>query len=261
MSDTPRITTEVKGHLFLIGLNRPDKLNAFDLKMLTELAQAYTAYEESPALRCAVVFAHGKGFTAGLDLANVGPAAQTGESLFPSDLVDPLSLHGRIRTKPVVMAVHGWCLTIGIEMMLASDIRIASENTRFGQIEIKRGIFPFGGATFRWPAVSGWGNAMRYLLTGDTLDAPEALRIGLVQEVTPEGQQLERAIALAETIAAQAPLGVQATLASARIARDQGPHAAATALPSQTVALFKTQDAQEGVSSFVERREARFQGN
>jgi len=261
MSDAPRITTEVKGHLFLIGLNRPDKLNAFDLSMLTELAQAYTTYEENPALRCAVVFAHGKGFTAGLDLANVGPAVQNGESLFPSHLVDPLSLHGRIRTKPVLMAVHGWCLTIGIEMMLASDIRIACESTRFGQIEIKRGIFPFGGATFRWPAVSGWGNAMRYLLTGDMLDAPEALRIGLVQEVTPEGQHLERAIALAETIAAQAPLGVQATLASARIARDQGPHAAAAALPSQTVALFKTKDAQEGVSSFVERREARFQGN
>ena len=102
--------------------------------------------------------------------------------------------------------------------MLACDVRVAARDTRFGQIEIKRGIYPVGGATLRMPRELGWGNAMRWLLTGDELGAEEALRIGLVQELVEPGEQLERALALGERIAAQAPLGVRATLASARLA-------------------------------------------
>src|SRR6185369_16556956 len=97
-------------------------------------------------------------------------------------------------------AIHGICLTIGIELSLATDIRVASVTTRFAQIEIKRGIYPVGGATLRFPREVGWGNAMRYLLTGDEFGAAEALRIGLVQEVVEEGRALERAIALADVI-------------------------------------------------------------
>src|SRR5438874_5043867 len=97
-------------------------------------------------------------------------------------------------------------------------MRIVASNARFAQIEIKRGLFPFGGATIRLPREVGWGNAMRYLLTGDEFDAAEALRIGMVQEVVEHGTQVERAVAIAEVIAAQAPLGVYATLASSRLA-------------------------------------------
>ncbi len=255
-----RITLETRGHVLLVGLHRAEKRNAFDLAMLRGLAEALSRYEDDPELRCAVLFGHGEHFTAGLDLAEVGPAVAAGESLFPADAVDPLGLFGRVRSKPLVVALQGWCLTIGIELALAADIRIAARDTRFGQIEIKRGIFPFGGATLRLPQVAGWGNAMRWLLTGETFDAAEALRIGLVQELTEPGEQLQRAAAIAETIARQAPLAVQATLRSARAAVEQGTAAALAPMLDDVRTIMASDDAREGLMSFVERREARFTG-
>ncbi len=183
-----------------------------------------------------------------------------GEALFPRDGVDPLSLHDPKRTKPLVMAVRGWCLTLGIELLLAADIRLAAEGTRFGQIEINRGIFPFGGATIRLPEVAGWGNAMRWLLTGDRFDAAEALRIGLVQEVVQADQLRDRAVEIAQTVAKRAPLGVYATIRSARTAELQGTQAAIDELLVIARELMDTEDAEEGVRSFVERREGNFKG-
>lgn len=254
------ITTETRDHIFLIGLNRADKRNAFSLQMLEELAEAYTTFEDASELWCAVLFAHGEHFTAGLDLAEVGPAFQAGRDLFPPGKVDPLDMFGRRRTKPVVCAVQGWCITIGIELLLASDIRVASERTRFRQMEVNRGIMPFGGATLRMPQVVGWGNAMRYLLTGDHFGAEEALRIGMVQEVAPAGQELDRAVALAEQVAACAPLAVQATRASSLTAVEKGIGTALSTLLEPARALLNTEDAAEGVQSFIERREATFRG-
>lgn len=255
-----RLSVARRGAVMTIGLARTAKRNAFDRAMLRELSLAMTEYDDDDALRCAVLYAEGEHFTAGLDLAEVGPAVRAGEALFPEDGVDPLGLHGRVRRKPLVMAVQGWCLTIGIELLLAADIRVSSDDARFGQIEIRRGIFPFGGATIRLPEIAGWGNAMRWLLTGDIFDADEALRLGLVQEVCAPGAQLELALGIAERIAEQAPLGVQATLASSRIAAAKGPDAAAQALLEQARALMESEDAAEGMLSFKERRDARFVG-
>ncbi|MBK8256926.1 MAG: crotonase/enoyl-CoA hydratase family protein [Polyangiaceae bacterium] len=255
-----RITFERLGRVAKIGLNRAAKRNAFDLLMLRELAQAITDYEEDRELWCAVLFAHGDHFTAGLELNEVGPAVASGAPFFPEGLVDPLGLQARVRTKPLVTAVQGYCLTIGIELLLASDIRLAADTTKLGQIEIKRGIMPFGGATMRMPAMTGWGNAMRYLLTGDMFDAAEALRIGLVQEVTSAADLVDRATALATRVAAQAPLGVQATLASARHAMAHGEAAETAKLLDRTREIMKSEDAMEGVRSFLERREAVFRG-
>jgi enoyl-CoA hydratase len=254
------LTTETRGHVLLIGLNRPAKRNAFNLRMLRELSDAYTAYQRDGELRCAVLHAHGDHFTGGLDLAEVGPAVAGGQELFPAGQIDPLDLGEPRRTKPVVCAVKGWCLTIGIELCLASDIRLAAEGTRFAQIEIKRGIMPYGGATLRLPQVAGWANAMRYLLTGDEFDAAEALRIGLVSEVTPPEALLDRAVALAETVARQAPLGVRESLLSARLAVEQGRAAALDQLMPAARSLMHTEDAAEGVRSFIERRDGRFKG-
>ena len=259
MSDEERITTERRGHLFLMGLNRPKKMNAFDAEMLLALSRAYELLEADEGLRCGVLFAHGEHFTAGLDLADVAPLMMEGKLDLGAG-VDPWGVHGRHRTKPTVIAVHGRCLTLGIELCLAQDVRVAASNTRFAQIEVKRGIFPFGGATFRLVQTAGWGNAMRWLLTGDELGAEEALRIGLVQEVAPRGQHLEKAIAIAETIAAQAPLGVQATLLSARNRLEKGFALAAQELVPQARTLMQTEDAREGLMSFVERRTAKFEG-
>ncbi len=256
----PTVTTETRGHVFFIGLNRPQKLNSFTSDMILALGGAYTRYETDDAARCAVLFGHGKDFTAGLDLADCGPIVQNGESLWPATGVDPLALEGRERTKPIVAAMQGRVFTIGIELALASDVRLCSEDATFVQLEIARGIFPFGGATFRAPAQLGWGNAMRFLLTAEPFNAAEALRIGLVQEVVPRDKLLERATAIAEKIAAQAPLGVRATLASAHKAFREGPEAAIKALRPMASRLMATDDAREGVQSFLERRPGKYQG-
>jgi len=257
-----KITIERRGHILLIGLNRPAKRNAFDLEMLDQLALAYAELEDNDEIRCGILFAEGEMFTAGLDLANVAPkVVENGVLKYPEGAIDPLNLYTeRLRKKPLITVVQGKCLTVGIELLLASDIGIASENATFAQIEIKRGIFPFGGATLRFPERSGWGNAMRWLLTGDEFDAREALRIGLIQEVTESGKQLEKAIEIATRIAKQAPLGVRATIESARKVQTDGFEKAKEHLTPQILALFASEDAKEGVQSFLERREGNFTG-
>jgi enoyl-CoA hydratase/carnithine racemase len=259
MTEESTVSHERDGHVMLIGLNRPEKRNAFTRRMLADLSLAYSRLDRDPQARCGVVFAHGDHFTAGLDLAELAPTL--GEGLpVPEGGVDFLGVRGTPVTKPVVMAVQGWCLTIGIEMLLAADVRIAASDTRFAQIEVQRGILPFGGATLRFARDCGWGNAMRYLLTGDRFGAEEALRIGLVQEVVEPGRQVERAREIAEIIAAQAPLAVQASLRNARLAVREGEAAAAAQLLPELRRLLASEDAAEGVTSFVERRRAAFSG-
>ncbi len=257
-----RISVERRGHVLLIGLNRAAKRNAFDPAMYDELGQAYALLETDDALRCGVLWAHGDHFTGGLDLPTFRPLLDAGENPLhlDDDRRDPVNLTGPRRLKPIVSAIQGVCLTIGIELMLATDIRVAAASARFGQIEVARGIYPFGGATIRFPREAGWGNAMRYLLTGAMFDAAEAHRIGLVAEVVPHGQQVERAIALAEVVAAQSPLGVRATLASARAALSPTEDVAAAELLPHLAPLLSSDDAREGVQSFVERRTASFTG-
>jgi enoyl-CoA hydratase len=180
---------------------------------------------------------------------------------WPADARNPWRNDGQPWNKPVIAAVHGWCMTLGIELLLAADVRIASADARFAQLEVQRGIYPFGGATTRLPREAGWGNAMRWLLTGDEFDAAEALRIGLVQEVVEPGDQLDRAVELAERIATRsAPLAVGTTLAAAQRANREGERAAEDRFVDDVVSLFNTKDGAEGMLSFLERRPARFIG-
>ncbi len=245
------ITTERRGHLLLIGLNRTAKRNAFDPPMFRALAKAYGDLDEDAGLRCGVVFAHGDHFTGGIDLEQYAPLfAQKGDPFEPGPGErDPFGLRTTM-SKPVVMAVQGITFTIGIELLLAADVRIAASDARFAQLEVSRGLYPLGGATFRLVREAGWGNAMRYLLTGDEFGATEALKLGLVQEVVEPGRQLERAVELAERIAEQAPLGIAATLRSAASGR----------IWDDMPAVLKSDDFREGVASFRERRKARFEG-
>jgi enoyl-CoA hydratase/carnithine racemase len=255
------VTIEQRGHVLVMGLNRPEKRNAFNLAMIDELAAAYHRLEADDEIRCGVLFGHGDHFTGGLDLAEVGPLVHEGRLDFSSPgRRDPWRKDGTWST-PLVMAVQGWVMTLAIELLLAADIRIAASDARFAQMEINRGIYAFGGATIRLPRDAGWGNAMRWLLTGEPYDAQEALRIGLVQEVVERGRQLDRAVELAEAIATKsAPLGVKATLASAHRARLEGEAAAFARLEPDMAELFETEDGREGLQSFIERREARFSG-
>src|ERR1700754_2371300 len=198
------VTLERDGHVLLIGLNRPKKRNSFDRMMLAELSRAYGLLESDDSVRAGVLFAHGDHFTAGLDLVDVGPSVAAGELPAPADGRNPWRLDGPWTT-PLVAVAHGWCMTLGIELLLAADIRLAAADARFTQLEVRRGIYPFGGATIRLPREAGWGNAMRWLLTGDEFDAAEAYRIGLVQEVADDAAAaLATARDIAHTIADRA---------------------------------------------------------
>ena len=254
------VTLERRGHVLLMGLDRVAKRNAFDLPMWESLQRAYGELDRDPELRAGVVFAHGDHFTGGVDLPQWGNKFASGKWETVAGGVDPLGLGTSPVKKPIVCAIQGTCLTIGIELALATDVRIASTTAKFAQIEIKRGIYPVGGATIRFPREVGWGNAMRWLLTGDDFDAAEALRIGFVQEVVEPARLLERATALAEVIAAQAPLGVFATLASSRAALPTAEATAAARLMPDLMPIMASADVQEGLRAFLERRPGRFTG-
>ena len=160
------ITTAIEGHVLLIGLNRADKRNAFSSTMIAELADAYEYMEENDQIRCGILFAHGDHFTTGLDLGEIAPKIMAGASFIQKDKVDPWGVYSnKKRTKPVIAVVQGMCLTLGIELVLAADMIVASTDAKFAQIEIKRGIYAFAGATIRMVERVGRGNAMRYLLT------------------------------------------------------------------------------------------------
>lgn len=257
----PRVTVERDDHVLLLGLNRPQKRNAADFRMLQELTLAYGELDRDPELRAGLVFAHGDHFTGGLDLADVGPRiGPDGLDIVPEGGLDPWAVSGPAVRKPVVVAVQGVCFTLGIELILASDLAVAADSTVFAQLEVGRGILPFGGATIRFPRAAGWGDAMRWMLTGDSFDAAEARRMGLVQEVVPHGEQYAKGLELARRIAEQAPLAVQATLANARLAAREGQAAAAARLQPDLVRLAASDDARIGMEAFLRRLPARFVG-
>ena len=255
-----RITYDVQDYICLIGLNRADKRNAFDSHMIKQLSEALTQYENDPNLRCALIFAHGEHFTAGLDLMELHDKWDKGAFEFNDNEIDPWGIGGKLRSKPVVVAVQGTCFTAGIELMLNSDVVIASDNCNFAQMEVQRGIMPFGGATVRFVQAAGWQKAMPYLLTGKAFDAQTADKLNLVSEVVANGKEYERAMSIAKEICNAAPLGVQGLLSSAQDASRNGASAALANIHTYLPPLFHSEDAKEGAMAMVERRKAEFVG-
>lgn len=261
MSEQPKtgeVRTFNEGRICRIVIDNAAKRNAFSPEMMLQLSDALTRFDADTSLWVAVVSAEGDHFTAGLDMPKFfGPGATHKGT--PEGNIDPFALKRRT-TKPVVTAVQGITYTIGIEMMLAGDIVVAADTARFCQMESKRGIAPLGGAHFRFLSRTGWGNAMYHLMLCDEFNAAEALRIGLVQEVVPDGQQVERALQIAAAIAANAPLGIQVMKESALKYIEAAEAAAIAMLPAIRERVMGTEDAEEGIRSFVERRAANFQG-
>ncbi|MEU4418868.1 enoyl-CoA hydratase-related protein, partial [Nocardia salmonicida] len=179
----------------------------------------------------------------------VAPEVASGELMTPAAMY-PWQVGGQKLSKPLIAAVHGKCLTLGIELVLAADIAVCTASSKFATLEPQVGLFPFGGGTIRLPQRAGWGNAMRWLLTGEEYDAQEAHRIGLVQEVVDDGDHLNRAVQLAEKIAGQAPLAIKAMLENGRQAVREGEAAAEAEMPLLAQMTFSSEDGRAGISSF-----------
>ena len=254
------VTTEQRGSVLLIAIDRVEKRNGFTPKMFRELGEAYTLLEQDPQLRVGVLHALGDHFSAGLDLPMMTELRRTGQPYVPLNLMEPTQIREPARRKPMIVALQGISFTIAMELALAADIAIAAKNCRFAQLEPRRGIMAGHGGSFRLVERAGWGNAMRWLLTGDEFDAKEAYRLGLVQEVVPVGTQLERALELANRIAMRAPLAIQGTIETCRRAAGPNIIAAASFMTAHNTELYRTEDAGEGRASFIEKREAVFKG-
>ncbi|CAM4135801.1 Enoyl-CoA hydratase/carnithine racemase [Comamonas aquatilis] len=257
------IHCEVRGHVLLIGINRPARRNGWTPAMFQQLGEAYTRLDDEPGLRVGVLHAFGEHFTAGLDLPAIAEFMKAGQKVIAPGLVEPhdFGLPGyRRRSKPMVAAVQGICFTVGIELMLGADIVVAADNCRFAQMEVQRCIMPTGGATLRMAERAGVGNAMLHMLTGDEFDSAEAYRCNFVQKVVPAGLQLDEALRIAERIAAQAPQAVVATRLNVLKAIELGQAAAVADFIPVQQRLAQSEDAAEGVRSFIEKRPARFTG-
>jgi enoyl-CoA hydratase/carnithine racemase len=251
-----RATVERRGQIVLIGINRPDVYNRMDPEGSRALAVALTGYDHDDSLRCAILFGHGDNFSRGIDVdahkAAIGQAPATDDS-------NLISLTGdnpkRRLSKPLIVVVHGDTWNAAHEMFLACDIRVCSADVRFGQDEVSHARFPGGGGTIRFVREVGWGNAMRYILTGDHWGAQEAYRMGEVQEIAPtKDAALEVAVKIANKVAGCGPLGIKTALVSAHTALDSGEPAAFAQLGKQYNGLYATRDFQEGRDAEAQNR-------
>lgn len=250
------VTIERRGQVVLIGINRPKNHNRIDPETYDALGKAYFGFEHDPSLRAAVLFGHGEHFSRGIDVDAYELAAKTGKIILSeAGTIDPLGKRKPFLTKPLVAVTHGHTWNMAHELHLVADIRIAAGNTEFGQGENTHGRFPGGGSTVRFVSEVGWGNAMRYMLTGDHWDALEAYRMGEIQAIaTTREEALALGIGFATKIAMCAPLGIQATLASAHLAIDPQRQPVFDQLTTQYRSLYRTEDFREGRSAEAEHR-------
>lgn len=260
-SPQEKVIVEESDHILTITFNRPEKYNALDPESYRLLAKALYRLHHDDGIRVGVIQANGDHFSSGLEMDKWVPIFEKGLDIkLEEDELDPYGTRGQELHKPLIFAAQGICYTSGLELLLNTDIRIATPCARFAQLEVKRGIFACGGATIRLPEEIGWSNAQRYLLTGDKFEAAQALQWGMIQEIVDIDELHERARELAVKVAEAAPLGVQASLRSSKLARKQSQNIAFSHLPDELPAVMKSKDAAEGVMSFLERRKAKFTG-
>ena len=262
LSASATLTVERRADIVLIGLNRPFIQNRLDPPTRVRLTETLYQYEHDPSLRAAVLFGHGENFSRGIDVDATQAAIAAGRRPpIGPEAIDLLGKSTPHLSKPVVVVVHGDTWNLGHEMYLAGDIRIAAANTRFGQDENTHGRFPGGGATVRFVREAGWGNAMRYMLTGDHWSAEESYLMGITQAIAPTPEAaLETGIAMARKIAACGPLSIRATLVSARQVVDPVEADALSKLDAAYSALYRTQDFIEGRRAEAEGRPPKYQG-
>ncbi len=259
MANYETILVEKRGKVAVITINRPDKLNALSSKVHAEGVSALDELRKDDEIRVVVITGSGeKSFVAGADISEFAGKSAAGQR----NVMNARSLFNSIDAfpKPVIAMINGFCLGGGCELALACDIRVASEKARFSQPEINLGIMPGGGGTQRLTRLIGEGRAMEMILTGDMIDANTALNFGLVNHVHSPEELEEKTIELANKIAEKAPIALQMSKEAVKFASRSNLDEGLRREVDLFAICFSTEDKEEGVSAFLEKRKPQFKG-
>jgi enoyl-CoA hydratase len=258
--EEPHALIERRGHVLIVTMNRPRARNALSGPMMELMRQAWDTVDGDPEIRVCVLTGAGGAFCAGADLKAM-TSSHPGDRFQGGDLdvsvIEPL-LKGRRLTKPLIAAVEGPAVAGGTEILQACDIRVAGASARFGVSEARWGLFPLGGSAVRLPRQIPYTVAADLLLTGRHITAAEALSIGLIGHVVPDGQALEAALEIAGAIAANGPVAVRAILRVIRETEGMAENEAFALEAKVGMAVFASEDAKEGPRAFAEKRQPRF---
>ncbi|HEY2688546.1 MAG TPA: crotonase/enoyl-CoA hydratase family protein [Streptosporangiaceae bacterium] len=262
-ADPPHALIERRGHVLIVTMNRPEVRNALSGPMMALLRQAWDETDSDPEIRACILTGAGGSFCAGADLkamtrSHPGDSFRAGGGPDLS-VIEPL-LKGRRLTKPLIAAVEGPAVAGGTEILQATDIRVAGESARFGVPEARWGLFPLGGSAVRLPRQIPYTLAADLLLTGRHISAAEALSIGLIGQVVPDGQALARALEIADMIAANGPVAVRAILRTIRETEGLPENDAFRVETRIGMEVFRSEDAKEGPRAFTEKRKPEFRG-
>ncbi len=253
---------ERRGHVLVVTMNRPEAKNALSGEMMQIMREAWDQVDADDDIRACVLTGAGGAFCAGADLKAM-TQSHPGESFegggWNLARIDAL-LKGRRLTKPLVAAVEGPAIAGGTEILQATDIRVAGESAKFGVSEARWGLFPLGGSAVRLPRQIPYTLAADVLLTGRHLSAREALQMGLVGRVVPDGQALDTALEIADQIAANGPLAVQAMLRTIRDTEGLAENDAFKIEAEIGMRVFQSEDAKEGPRAFAQKRRPEFSG-
>ena len=252
----PHALIERRGHVLIVTMNRPEARNALTAPMMALMRQAWDMTDSDPGIRVCVLTGAGGAFCAGADLKAM-TSAHPGDRFRAGDMdlsvIEPL-LKGRRLTKPLIAAVEGPAIAGGTEILQACDVRVAGESARFGISEARWGLFPLGGSAVRLTRQIPYTVAADLLLTGRHITAAEALSIGLIGHVVPDGQALGKALEIADMIAANGPVAVRAILRVIRETEGLAENDAFAIEAKAGMAVFGSEDANEGPRAFAEKR-------
>jgi enoyl-CoA hydratase len=261
--EQPHALVELRGHVLIVTMNRPDARNALTGPMMAIMQQAWDQVDNDPDVRSCILTGAGGAFCAGADLKAM-TASHPGDSFragaFDPSVIEPL-LKGRRLTKPLIAAVEGPAIAGGTEILQATDIRVAGRSARFGVSEARWGLFPLGGSAVRLVRQIPYTVAADLLLTGRHITADEALAVGLIGHVVDDGQALAKALEMAELVAANGPLAVQAILRTMRESEGLAENDAFALETRLGMAVFASEDAREGPRAFAEKRKPDFKGH
>ena len=269
-SNTEQLLVEQTGHVVTITLNRPERLNAISRDMLNELSAKMVEADKDPDVRCIILTGAGRGFCSGLDLIDTsdrmdstGEASSRGGSNQPRQLFDlrdaPINVMWHTDT-PIICAINGAAAGYGMDMTLLCDMRIMADNAKLAAVTAKRNVVPESGGTWLLPRLVGWAKASELYYRGRTVDAAEALDIGIVNAVVPKDELMATARQWAEEVAENAPMAVQTTKRMMRMGLEESYDTAVDHLMVHLGGLFQSEDFKEGLRAFMEKRKPNFTG-